>query len=185
MKRFGVLLLLVCFLAGCDKKGKELERGLQLRDRLLSAGCSFDADITADYGDNLHTFSMNCRTDANGDLSFTVTAPESISGITGTVTREGGHLTFDDAALYFDLLTDDLISPISAPWILVKTLRGGYLRTAGMDEDLLRLTIDDSYEEDALMLDIWLDEQDIPIRGEILWDGRRILTLDVANFVFV
>ena len=51
-----------------------------------------------------------------------------------------------------------------------------------MEGDLLRLTIDDSYEEDALTLDIWLNGQDIPIRAEILYDGRRILTLEIENF---
>lgn len=185
MKRFAVLLLLVCLIAGCDREEKELERGLMLRDRLLASGCSFDADITADYGDILHTFSMNCRTDGQGDMAFTVTAPESIFGITGTVTREGGHLTFDDTALYFELLTDDLISPVAGPWIFVKTLRSGYLRAAGMEEGLLRLTIDDSYEDDALNLDIWLNDQDVPVRAEVLWDGRRILTLDVTNFTML
>lgn len=182
MKRFAVLLLLVCVLAGCDQATQELERGLKLRDRLLSSGCRFDADITADYGDTLHTFSMNCQADENGDLTFTVTSPETISGITGTVTRGGGKLTFDDAALQFELMTDDLISPVSSPWILIKTLRGGYLTTAGMEGELLRLTIDDSYEDDALTLDIWLNEADIPVRGEICWDGRRILTLTITNF---
>ena len=61
-------------------------------------------------------------------------------------------------------------------------MRSGYLTSAGMEGDLLRLTIDDSYEEDALTLDIWLNEQDIPIRAEILYDGRRILTLEIENF---
>jgi hypothetical protein len=54
-----------------------------------------------------------------------------------------------------------------------------------MEEDLLRLTIDDSYEEDALKVDIWLDETDTPVRAEILYDGRRILTLIIKNFTIV
>lgn len=182
MKRFAVLLLLVWVLTGCDNGSKELERGLALRDKLLSSSCQFCAQITADYGDQIHSFSMECQADETGDMRFTVTAPESISGITGTIAREGGHLTFDGAALQFDLMTDDLLSPISAPWIFLKTLRGGYLTTAGMEEALLRLTIDDSYEEDALTLDIWLDDKDIPIRAEICSDGRRFLTLDVKEF---
>lgn len=38
----------------------------------------------------------------------------------------------------------------------MKTLRSGYITSAGMDGGRLRLTIDDSYEDDALHLDIWL-----------------------------
>jgi hypothetical protein len=44
---------------------------------------------------------------------------------------------------------------------------------------------DGSYQDDALHLDIWLDENDSPQRGEILWQGRGILSVSVTNFVFV
>ena len=64
----------------------------------------------------------------------------------------------------------------------MKTLRSGYLRAAGMEEDMLRLTIDDSYEDNALQLDIWLDEGHLPKRAEVLCEGRMILSLDVRNF---
>jgi len=185
MKRVAMLLILLCVLTGCDASSKNLERGLVLRDRLLSSRCAFSVNITADYGDSVHIFSMDCQADENGDMLFTVTEPDTISGITGTISKDGGKLTFDEALLQFDLLTDDLISPVSAPWILIKTLRGGYIRSAGMEDEMLRLTIDDSYEEDALMLDIWLDSENNPVRGEILCDGRRILTLDVSGFVFL
>jgi hypothetical protein len=71
---------------------------------------------------------------------------------------------------------------VGAPWILLKTLRGGYLNAANMEDGMLRLTIDDSYEEDALQVDVWLNEADQPFRAEILYDGRRILTLNVNHF---
>jgi hypothetical protein len=54
-----------------------------------------------------------------------------------------------------------------------------------MEAGCIRVAIDDSYGEDALHLDIWLDENDLPKRGEILWKGRRILSLDIENFVFL
>lgn len=154
-----------------------------LRDKLLSHECSFDADITADYGDKLHEFSVTCRSDTQGNLSFSVIQPESIAGITGTIEQSGGKLTFDDTALHFELLADGQLAPVCAPWVLLKTLRSGYLTSAGAEGELLRLTIDDSYAEDALHVDIWLDETDVPVRGEILYDERRILSLDVKNFV--
>ena len=115
-------------------------------------------------------------------MTFEVVQPQSIAGITGTITGEGGFLTFDDVALHFDLLADDTVTPVSAPWIFLKTLRGGYLTSAGEEDGLLRVTIDDSYEEDALQLDIWLDEKNAPVRGEILYGGRRILSLSVTDF---
>ena len=183
MKPICAMLLCLFFLTACSQTPRELERGMALRHRLLSAqSCSFDAEITADYGDKLHTFSMYCETDAEGNLSFTVTEPDTIAGITGTLSREGGSLTFGDTALHFELLTDDQLSPVSAPWILMKTLRSGYLTSGCIEDGLVRLTVDDSYAEDALQLDIWLDGNDLPQRAEILYDGYRILSLSLTNF---
>ena len=182
MKRLGGVLLVVLMLCGCGKENTLIERGMKLRDRLLSSSCSFEVEITADYGDKLHTFSLACQGNPKGDLTFTVLSPESISEITGEISEEGGKLTFGDTALHFELLADGQLSPVSAPWILLKTLRSGYLTSAGMEGELLRLTIQDSYASDALQLDIWLDGQDLPMRAEVLYADRRILTMDVKNF---
>lgn len=183
MKYAAVLICIAVVLSGCSSGNRELERGLQLRSDILDAGqCAFDAEITADYGDVLHTFSVTCLGNRQGDLDFTVTGPETIAGITGTASDTGGRLTFDDTALQFDLMAEDTISPVSAPWIFLKTLRGGYMTAAGMEGDLLRLTIDDSYEDDAFQLDIWVDDRNCPVRGEILHEGRRILTLSIDRF---
>lgn len=182
MKKTAAILLAVLLLTGCSVKNKELERGIRLRTKLLSAaGCSFDADITADYGDKLHTFSMQCRTDGS-NVHFTVTKPESISGIEGIIDGTDGKLTFDETVLFFPLLADEQVTPVSAPWILVNTLRSGYITSAGADGALNRLSINDSYQDDALNLDIWLNAEDVPVRSEILYRGHKILSLDVKNF---
>ena len=182
MKKLSALLVLILLLGGCSGRQEELERAMTLRAKLLASECSFDAKITADYGDKLYAFAMTCQGDSRGNLTFTVTEPESIAGITGIISQDGGRLTFDDMALAFPLMADDQLTPVSAPWIFLKTLRGGYLTSANMEEELLHLTIDDSYEEDALQLDIWLDGQNLPVQSDILYDGRRILTVQVSNF---
>lgn len=186
MKKLAVLVLAVLLLGGCTGKRSEMDTAMQLRAALLACrSCSFDADITADYGDKVHTFSMTCTADSKGAVSFTVTAPESIAGITGAVSDEDGHLTFDDAVLAFPLLADGQVTPVSGPWILIKTLRGGYLTACAAEGELLRLTIDDSYEDDALQMDIWLNGDSHPVQAEILYDGRRIVTMEIKNFEIV
>lgn len=183
MKKAGLLVILLCLLTGCSKENTELERGLALRTKILQAqSCSFDVDIVADYGDKLHNFSVSCQGNKDGDMRFSVTAPETISGITGTVTEAGGKLTFDSSVLQFDTMADDQISPVTAPWVLLKTLRSGRITSAGMEDMAIRLSIDDSFQENALHLDIWLDENELPKRAEILYAGRRILSMDVKNF---
>ena len=183
MKKAIAVILAMLLLSGCTAQEENLERIMGLRADLLGATrCSFDADITADYGDELHTFSMTCEGNNQGDISFTVTAPESIAGVTGKFEGQKGMLTFDGFALEFPRLTDDQITPVSGPWILLRTLLGGYLTACGEEEDLLHVTIHDSFEEDSLTLDVWLDGEDAPVRGEILHGGRRIVTMDVKNF---
>ena len=183
--RWLAAVLILVMLTGCGGKHEELERAMDLRAKLLSSACTFDALVTADYGDQVQSFAMYCETDDQGNLGFRVTEPETISGITGRIEGGEGKLTFRDTVLTFPLLAEEQLSPVSAPWIFYSTLRGGYLTAAGMDEDLLWLTIDDSFEEDALTVDIWLDGEDIPVRAEILYDGRRILTLEIKNFQIV
>ena len=186
MKKLAAAALALLLFTGCSGKNAEMERGLNLRAQLLKAAqCRFSCEITADYGEKLYTFSMDCQGDDQGNLTFCVTAPETISGITGSVDDDGGKLTFDGNALAFTLLADGQVSPVSGPWLLMKTLRSGYLTSCGMEDGCLRIAIDDSYADDALHLDIWLDGNDLPTRGEILWQGRRILSVSVKNFVFL
>lgn len=185
MKRILALLCVVILLSGCSASNDTLDRAMALRAQMLAKGASFDAEITADYGDRLHTFAMSCVTDQQGNLTFTVTAPESIAGITGKVSTSGGKLTFDDHVLSFGLMADGLVSPVSGPWVLIKTLRSGYLTSCTKEGDLLRLSVDDSYEEDALHLDIWLGDGDLPVNAEVLWQGRRLLSIAVKNFTLL
>ena len=156
------------------------------RESLLTAqACSFETEIVADYGDSLDQFRMACRADASGTISFEVLKPETIAGIKGNISYSGGELTFDDTALCFDLLTDDQLTPVSAPWILVKALRSGYIAAVGREESFLHITVDDSYDSDALTLDVWLKEDTVPVRADIIWDNRKILSLTVENFVLL
>lgn len=185
MKRIIAAVCLLILLAGCSGKQEEMDRAMALRSKLLAQGAAFDAEITADYGKELYTFSMSCQMDTQGKLTFSVTAPESIRGIGGEISAAGGALAFDEEALSFPLLADGQVTPVSAPWVLMHTLRSGYLTSCGSEGDTLRIAIDDSYEDDALHLDIWLDSDDLPARGEILWQGRRILSVVVKNFRFV
>ena len=185
MKKILLSLLVLSMLTGCRNSDNSLERGLALREKMLQSGCCFLAEITADYGDRTFSFQMQCNADVEGNLSFTVQKPESISGITGTIGATGGKLTFDNTVLAFSMMADGEISPVSCPWILIRTLQSGYVASSVRESEGIHLTVHDSYEEDALLLDIWLDSNELPKYAEVLWQGRRILSIRVDNFAFV
>lgn len=183
MKRVVAILCCVLFLTGCNNL--QLNEAVVFRERLLSAeGCSFQCQITADYGEDLHTFGVDCKFDAKGDLSFSVTSPETIAGITGKISEDGSKLTFDDKILAFQLLADGQFSPVSSPWIVMRSLRSGYIHGAAKSQDGIMLCIDDSYEEDALQVDVWLSNGGLPTQAQILWKNRRILSMEISDFVF-
>lgn len=179
MKSIWSLLLCLCLLTGCSMTENDLDAAMQLRSAILQAEtCSLTAVITADYGDMIHEFTLDCVSDREGNVTFTVCAPETIAGITGKITASGGAITFDDTILAIPILTDDQLTPVSAPWILMRALRSGYIASAGGGH----IRLDDSYADDALSLYITLDDRGMPEVAEIFWKNRRILTIRVVSF---
>ena len=163
-----------------------MEQVVGCRKKLNSGmAYSFDGYITADYGDKLYSFTLSCQVDSSGRIAFSVISPESIRGITGAIDEEKGALTFDDHILAFSLLADGYLSPVSAPWFMIRSLKAGYIRGCGMEEDYVRVVIDDTYEGEPIQLDIWLDDSLTPVQVDYLWQGRRILTMQVKNFQYL
>ena len=177
------LLLTVLMLSGCDSQNEAMERAIRLRDKLHNANsCTFTAMITAEYETDVYEFSLECETDNEGNLLFSVISPQTIDGITGSVDHEGGKLTFDDAVLAFPVLADGQASPVSAPWILYNALCSGYLKGSGFTEEGLILSLNDSFDDHALQLTVYTDKEDLPVSAEIYWEGHRILSVIVENF---
>jgi len=187
MKKYLICaVLLVTILCTACGNRTELDRAMALRADLLSShGYRFDTTVTADYGDYVNTFTMACQADNRGNLTFTVAKPDSLSGISGRISQQGGKIVFEDTVLAFPLLADQQLSPVSAPWILVHTLHDGYLTACASTENGLVLTIDETYDEDSLNLTVWLGEDDLPKSAEVLYRGRRILSLTVENFSYL
>ena len=183
MRRFSLVLVML-FLCGCSSVGQE--EGLRLRkDILTSQGCSFEMTIHADYGQAVYDFEVSCTADAVGTVSFELIEPESISGIGGKIEAGSGQLTFDELVLALPTLAEGELMPVYAPWIFLNTLRHGYIKDQGVMDDRIVLTIMDSYEEDALMIRLLLDENGLPDSCDVYWQGRSVLSMEVENFRFL
>ena len=186
MKLTICVVLAAFLLSGCNRTQQELSQAMDLRKNILEAqGCSFDATITADYEDIFYTFQMSCRADNAGTVYFTVTDPDTIAGISGSISEDSSVLSFDNKILAFPILADGELTPVSAPWIFLSTLKGGYLRGYSKTDNGLCLFIDDSFKEDPLHLEIETDSETTPISAQILWQDRRILSLQIENFIIL
>ena len=180
MKKLLLPLILVLFFTGCGQGNTP--RGMSLRQRMNdSNGCAFTAEVRAYIGKEEYVFSMDCECGNSDTVTFTVTDPESLSGITGELSSGSGSLTFDGQALAFPMLAQGTMSPISSVWVLLHALRGGYLTDEGKEG----LTIDETYQGVPLRLSVTLDNEDMPTFTEIFQDGERILSLALTNFRFL
>lgn len=183
--RVAAIICVLLLLSGCKGNGDSLERAVALRNKILREdGCSFTATVTADYGEQIYVFKMDCKTDREGNFTFTVAEPATIAGITGKIDGTGGAITFDNKVLAFQTIADGLVTPVTAPWLFVKTLRSGYLKDAAETEQGFEISIDDSYAEESLQLRI-RTAGEVPASAEIFWQSRRILTITVENFSFL
>jgi len=180
-----IFVCAVILFTGCANPNTPIDRALKLRNEIENSnGCAFNTTVTADYGEKVYIFSMNCQTDKDGNFTFTVTKPDTIAGITGKISSAGGALTFEDQVLAFQTMADGLVTPVTAPWILMKTLKSGYIKGCSDADDGFEISADDSYADGALHLQIVVKEN-LPVSGEIFWNGRRVLTMTVEEFRYL
>lgn len=183
MKRIAIWIVMIVLISGCRSNDGQADRVMNLRQRITTcSSCEFDVGILADFGEFTYQFKLKCSKDSSGALHFSVVEPESISGIRGTIDLQGGKIHFDNKALGFPVLADGELSPVSSPWVFLRGLQSGYLSSWGLDGDSLKVSIDDVLEGNPLRLDVWLDEENTPNYAEILWNKRRILSLNIENF---
>lgn len=160
-----------------------MEWALDYRKKLLAADiCTFHADVTADYGESVYKFAMDCRMDDSGKLQCTLTHPDTIRGITFSVCDEGGSIDFDDQVLAFPILVDDQLTPVSAPWLFLHTLQSGYISGCGREGENLILYMDDSFYESPISLQIGINGDTEPVFAQIYWKERRVLSVHISDF---
>ena len=180
------LLIMLLVMNGCAKSDDAYKQMVNLRKAIGEAkSCSFDVEVCADYEDEIYTFQMFCKINTDGGLGFEVTKPESIAGITGNFSDDYSNITFDDHVLAFKRMVDGRITPVSAPWIFLKALRSGYIQGCSETDNGIKVMLNDSYEDDAFHLYVWLNAQNVPYAAEIYWEGVRVMTLKISEFSFL
>ena len=182
MKRLFVAVLIVSFLLGCESNTNSYHDIITMREKLnCGAQCKFTAFVTLDYGESLYTFAAECETDSQNNMSLTIVEPAAITGICCEIDAESGKLVFDDNILGFEMLADDQITPVCVPWLLLKTLRGGYISSYGAESVLF----DDSFKGCEFSTRLYFGKNGLPSEAEFIWQGKRIASMTVADFTIV
>ena len=118
-KKLTALLLtlpaLLCACAGKPAKQDLAQPALDFRQALLENGCSFEAEITADFEDYVYSFTLSCEEDSDGSMQMRILAPDTLAGITAQIEGERAKLVFGDTEAAFGTLSGLGISPMAAP----------------------------------------------------------------------
>ncbi|MBQ6430519.1 MAG: hypothetical protein IJJ99_01390 [Oscillospiraceae bacterium] len=179
---FAVLTLCALLLCGCAKEEDVLAPAIEFRAALLQAGgCSFRAKIEADFGDCVERFAVDCEFTTDGTAKLTLTEPETIAGITATVTERGGRITYDGMSVDFGLLANGNVKPAAAPALTALSWSGEYIAAAGWEDDVYRVTYEKDFDEKRLQIDTYY-KNDLPFLAEVCYNNQRILKLEISDF---
>ena len=146
-----------------------------------SGGCRFTAAITVDYGQRVQCFRLTCDADGEGTAKITLLEPETVAGVTATVSDGGGRITYDGMALDFGLLADGQLIPAAVPSMLATCWMKEYISDAGQDETGYRVRYRKKIEEKELYLDTFF-ENGIPISAEVCYNNHGILKIEISDF---
>lgn len=179
-------------LSACSGEGGADADGaaLSVRGAYLSmSGCSGTLEVTADYGQRVYTYGMALDWSRDGETVLELTSPEEVAGLRARLTEEGGALEYDGVSVETGPLTGEGLSPMEAPLALLDGVREGYLASTGLEtvderEELhLVIRAPEGVPGTGTELEVWCDpETGALLRGEILSDGRTVVTCEFQSF---
>lgn len=174
------LTMTLLLLPGCGRAEKDpLGLALELRSRqTLQPKLSTHVQLTADYGRRVYDFELDVTAEESR-LLMTLTAPETLAGITARLEEERGFLEYDGLQVETGPLDGEELSPMTAVPALLEAARRGYITGALLQEDgLLRVNIGSREESigSGREYTLWLDPHSGELlRGEISLDGVRCI----------
>ncbi len=178
------LAAMFCLFTACtanDNSG--LQTAMDFRAALLQTqACTFTAKVTANYNDRSYTFTIDCAYHTEGESTLTVTAPESIAGITATLSDGAGELSFDGTALDFGVLPSTELAPVAAPLLMANGWVSGYIDASGQEDGLWHTTYTVGAGSDAYQVDTWFTADGQPTYGEISQGETTALSLAISGY---
>ena len=180
-----ILLLSAC--TGGAEGNEAEELALQIRGEYLAMGsCAGQAAITADYGQRVYQYELAVAVDGE-ETTLTLSAPDTVAGITARVTGQDGQLEYDGLSVETGPLDPEGLSPVSAVPALLEGARSGYIVSCALEEDgaLLRMDCGDPEGTPGTgsEVSLWFDASTHALsRGEISVDGFRAILCEFTDF---
>ena len=117
--------------------------------------------------------------------TVTVTAPESVRGVTATVAEDGLSIAYDGAVLSAGEAGN--FGPVNSLPCLLRAIGSGYLMEEGRekleDTDCYRLTLDTAAGDTSLTCTAWVDAETLlPRYAEFSSDGAVVVSVKLLAF---
>ena len=175
---FLLSLMILLLLPGCaGERDKTLFENWQRRAQ-SAAETSFSARITATWDDGAVTYAADVVRRGE-ETSVTVTAPETIAGITFRTAGQGTTMEYDGLLLSLTGGREDVLSPCAAPGIFLDALCEGSLLTTGQADEYMTAAI---IAPGGETVTVWRTAEDVPVCAEISRDGSTALVLQLADW---
>ena len=183
MKRIVILplcLLLLC--GGCGKKSSAAANIQEQYSRVATA--QMEAEVTFHTPQEDRSFMLQC-TFTPEESTVTVTAPETVKGVTATVSGEELTIAYDGAVLSAGSV--GRFGPVNALPCLLQAIGNGYLLEEGRetleDADCYRLTLDATAGDTPLKCTVWLDAETLlPRYAEFAADDAVVVSAKLLAF---
>ena len=183
------VLMTTLLLAGCGGAGvsEAEELALTIRGEYLSMeNCAVQAAVTADYGQRVYEYQLTAAVTGE-ETVLTLTAPETVAGLTARITGEENRLEFDGVSVETGPLDGQGLSPVSSIPALLESARSGYITACALEEDGAVLRVDCGSPEGApgsgTETVLWFDPSSHAlVRGEISVDGFRVISCEFSGF---
>lgn len=181
--RISVLMISLLLLCGCSKEQAAEERFLAFRESVQDCYLVLDAEITADYGETVESYTIASRETTEG-TDLEVLAPEEVEGIRASTDGEAYTLSYDGAILGVGPLTASGVTPLSALPVLADALCNAHVERCweevynGRETLAVSLCIDET-----TTATLWLAADDLtPCFAELAENGKTVLFYTVTNW---
>ena len=187
MKRYAAMLIcLAALLSGCaaeqtDTRAEDLQRKYAAMD-----GYAATVELTTAERDESTRYRLDVKSEG-GETRVTVLEPETIAGVSATVSGDALSLVYDGMALSAGGAATEL-NAVNGTDAVVRAAAEGFIAEHNHerygDADALRLCLETELNGETLHVAVWFDEQDAPLYAEIERDGWVMQYLEFTNFTF-
>ena len=188
-----LMMTLALTLSACSGGTGENEAetmALDVRAKYIEmTSCSAHLDLTADYGERVYQYGVDCAWAKTGETVLTITAPESVAGVTARIAAGETALEYDGVRVETGALDDAGLSPIDAVPALLTYAREGFLAECVLEDwdgtQRLHVTCRDPENDPGTGREaqLWFDPATCAlVRGEISDEGTTVIQCELSAF---